>query len=135
MLFRSSAGFPLSVLRGNGDSLLEDGVKKMIVHRLLFGEPLWSDRNEREPRTRPDATQRGVAARAGGDLLFRTVRHQAQIHVAVRPGLAARVGPEEQHAAQRQRAIHRLDAQAQGLAVRFERGWEIFEEQLHDGAA
>ena len=50
-----SAGLPLSVSRGNGASLLKDGVKKMIMHLLLFGEPLWRTRNEGQPRTRLDA--------------------------------------------------------------------------------
>ena len=130
-----SAGLPLSVLRGNGDSFLDDGVKKMIVHRLLFSESLRCDGNESESRTRPDTPERGVAAGADGDLLFRSIRDQAQIHVAVRPGLAAGVGAEEQDAAQGEGAIHRFEALAQCFAVRFERRREIFEKQLHDGAA
>ena len=129
-----SDGLPLSVLRGNGDSFLDNGMKKMILHRLLFSESLRCDGNEGQPRTRPDAPQRGIAAGAGGDLLFRSIRDQAQIHVAVRPGLAARVGAEEQDAAQRQRAVHRLEALAQGFAVRFERGRQVFKQQLHESS-
>ena len=64
-------------------------------------------------------------------LPFRAIGHEAEIHVAVGPGVAARVRAEEPHLAQWQRAIHRFETTRQRHALRRETRRQIFEMQLH----
>lgn len=107
----------------------------MVADLLFFAESLGRNRDEGERWMWPDVPHRATPLARGIKLTIRPVRHEAQIHVALRPGLAARVGAEEQHAAQWQRAVHRFEALAQSFAVWFERGRQVFKQQLHDRGA
>src|SRR5690242_17002079 len=90
-----SAGSLASVLRGKFNPLLQDGLEEMVAHRLLFAKPLWGDGQQAESWFRPDFTDRPAELLRRLQLFRRALGYQAQIHVAVRPGLAARVRAEE----------------------------------------
>ena len=66
----------------------------MIVAGALLGQPLRCDGQQCECRARPDILH-GLSKSPGGlQLPFRALGDQAQVNVALRPRLAARVGAE-----------------------------------------
>ena len=69
-------------------------VAKKWSPRALLGQPLRRDGQKGEGRTGPDISQ-GLAKSPGGlQLPFRAIGDQAQVHLALRPRLSARVGAE-----------------------------------------
>ena len=113
--------------------MLGDGLEKRIAESLLFGETAGRDGQEGERRNGPDAASRTPPLLRRFELHCRAFGHEAEIDIAVRPGVAAGVGAEEDDLLDRERGVHRLEAAAQHLALRSERGREIFQQQFHAG--
>ena len=58
-------------------------------------------------------------------------RNQAQIRIPIRSRFATSVRAKEQHAPQRERAVHRHEAPRQHVAMRRERARQIFQQEFH----
>jgi hypothetical protein len=66
-------------------------------------------------------------------LELRILGHHAEIHVAVGTCFAASVRAEEIDSLQRYGLVHRSDATRQAVARWLQRGWQVFQSQLHGG--
>ena len=105
----------------------------MIADLFLFSEALRRNRDEREWRMRPLVPEREPEFFRRLELPLCPIRHDAQIHVAVRPRLAAGVRAEEIDGAQGHHTVHRFETARERFALVLQRGREVFQEQFHDG--
>src|SRR2546425_4798488 len=126
-----SAGLVESVLRGKLQSFLQNRGEEMVAHIFFLFEPLRRDRDQREGGTGPNVPNRFAEFLCRFELLSRAIRDKAQVHVAVRPCLAARVRAEQINGVERQGLIHRLQTLRQRFTLILQRGRQILQKQIH----
>lgn len=104
----------------------------MVVPRLFLGQPRRGNGNERESRTRPDGAHGPAPARRRRQLPPGIVSHNAQIHVAVHPGVAARMGTKKINRAHLASPANGSKTLCQRLATARKAGRQIVQQQFHN---
>ena len=104
-----SEGLLTSVLRGKENALLQNRREKMIAAGALLVEAMGCNGDETETRAGPNITDGSIESARGGSLEFSPFGDKAEIDIAIRRGVAAGVGAEEDDL---------LEGRAASIAVR-----------------
>jgi hypothetical protein len=108
-----SAGLLESVFRGKQDPFVEDGGKEMVMTRPFLGQSRRRDWDKRERRTGPNNPHGSAATRSGLQLALRIVGYNAQVNIAIRTRLTARMGAKKVNRTYLRCPAHRLKALCQ----------------------